>query len=96
LPGGRDRHIDAGVGEVSSCNESTATAATRACGDRDSRGRSQIEHEPTEVATGVLHHLQQLDPEIFNHRPIDLDHVGLGDPGDVSGIDDRVHDHSHM
>ncbi len=28
-----------------------------------------------QVATGIFHHLDQLDPRILDHRPIDLDHL---------------------
>ena len=49
-----------------------------------------VDHHPSQVSTGILHHLNQLDVKVVDHRQVDLDHVLFGDPGHVVGSDRRI------
>jgi hypothetical protein len=39
-----------------------------------------------EVAPGILHHLDQLDPEVFDHCPVDFDHLRCSQTWGARGI----------
>lgn len=40
--------------------------------------RVQIDRQLSETAAGILHHLQQVNVEVFDHDAVDLDHLGFG------------------
>lgn len=62
-----------------------ATAvATGSTDDRDATGRCQVDHQTREVASGVLHHLAQPDPQLVDHPPVHVDHRRRGEPTDRS------------
>ncbi len=54
-----------------------ADAATHGIAVEEARAR-----EVGQVPAGVLHHLDELDPVVLDHRPVDLDHLDGVEVGD--------------
>jgi hypothetical protein len=46
-----------------------------------------------EAAARVFHHLDQFNPEVLNHRPVDLNHLHRGEAWHQGVIEDGGRDH---
>ena len=88
---GRDGHSDIGAVAVKSAGAYEGPSPIAAGpGKHDHHLPRRIPQQETlpgemcQVATGVLHHLYQVDFEVLDHRPIDLDHLFRGQIGNVA------------
>ncbi len=86
----RHAHVDAAIREMAGGDEAPTAVAAGSGEHRDGLRGESFDDELCEVAAGVLHHLDQLDPQVLDHHAIDFNHLRLGQPTDVTGCVDRI------
>ena len=101
FPGLAHEHLDVctPIGKSASAHERTAPIAAYASQDGDTlaiwiRLEESQPRELREISPCVFHHLNQRDPEVLDHRPIDLDHLLGREKRYAALVDPREHEES--